>query len=118
MKKVAILGLGNFFNLAKEVKEALEFNATLINPVFMTGLDVELLEELKKDHSLVITLEDGELDGGFGEKVARFYGNSDMKVLNYGSHKEFTDRVGVNELYKKYHLTKEQIVNEIRACIS
>lgn len=117
-EKVAILGLGNFFNLAKEVKEALEFNATLINPVFMTGLDVELLEELKKDHSLVITLEDGELDGGFGEKVARFYGNSDMKVLNYGSHKEFTDRVGVNELYKKYHLTKEQIVNEIRACIS
>lgn len=117
-EKVAIIGLGNFFNLAKEVKEALEFNATLINPVFMTGLDVELLEELKKDHSLVITLEDGELDGGFGEKIARFYGNSNMKVLNYGSHKEFTDRVGVNELYKKYHLTKEQIVNEIRACIS
>lgn len=112
-EKVAILGLGNFFNLAKEVKEALEFNATLINPVFMTGLDVELLEELKKNHSLVITLEDGELDGGFGEKIARFYGNSDMKVLNYGSHKEFTDRAALSELYQRYRLTKELIVEDI-----
>ena len=112
-EKVAILGLGNFFNLAKEVKEALEFNATLINPVYMTGLDVELLEELKKDHSLVITLEDGELDGGFGEKIARFYGNSDMKVLNYGSHKEFTDRTPLDELYQRYRLTKEQIIEDI-----
>lgn len=84
----------------------------------MTGLDIELLEELKKDHSLVITLEDGELDGGFGEKIARFYGNSDMKVLNYGAKKEFTDRAPLDELYQRYHLTKEQIVDEIRACIS
>lgn len=117
-EKVAILGLGNFFGLAKEVEEALDFNATLINPLFMTGLDIELLEELKKDHSLVITLEDGELDGGFGEKIARFYGNSDMKVLNYGAKKEFTDRAPLDELYQRYHLTKEQIVDEIRACIS
>lgn len=112
-KKVAILGLGNFFGLAKEVKEALGFNATLINPVFMTGLDTELLEDLKKDHELVITLEDGELDGGFGEKVARFYGDSDMKVLNYGAKKEFTDRVNIDELYDRYRLRKELIVEDV-----
>ena len=117
-EKVAILGLGNFLGLAHKVKEELKINATIINPVFMTGLDTELLEELKKDHSLVVTLEDGELDGGFGEKIARFYGNSDMKVLNYGAKKEFTDRIALDELYKRYHLTKEQIADEIRACIS
>lgn len=84
--KVAILGLGNFFGLAKgvkqELKEKLNIDATLINPRFMTGVDEELLENLKKDHDIVITLEDGVLDGGFGEKITRFYGNSNMKVLN------------------------------------
>ena len=117
-EKVAIIGLGNFFELGREVKayllEKLGINATLINPKFITGLDCELLEELKKNHKVVITLEDGELDGGFGEKVARFYGNSDMKVLNYGAIKEFTDRVPLDELYKKYRLTKEQIVDDIK----
>ena len=116
-EKVAILGLGNFFGLAKEVKiyvkEKLKIDATLINPRFMTGVDEELLESLKQDHKLVITLEDGELDGGFGEKISRFYGNSDMKVLNYGSKKEFTDRVPLEELYIRYRLTKEQIVEDI-----
>lgn len=84
--KVAILGLGNFFGLAKgvkqELKEKLNIDATLINPRFMTGVDEELLESLKRDHDIVITLEDGVLDGGFGEKITRFYGNSNMKVLN------------------------------------
>lgn len=116
-EKVAILGLGNFFGLAKEVKiyvkGKLKIDATLINPRFMTGVDEELLESLKQDHKLVITLEDGELDGGFGEKISRFYGNSDMKVLNYGSKKEFTDRVPLEELYIRYRLTKEQIVEDI-----
>ena len=115
--KVAILGLGNFFNLGKEVKKALKeklgFDATLINPVFMTGVDEELLDELKKDHKVVITLEDGILDGGFGEKVARYYGNSDMKVLNFGGKKEFTDRTPIEELYNRYHLTSELIVKDI-----
>ena len=90
-EKAAILGLGNFYSLAKEVKDELKKNcgidATLINPVYITGLDEELLENLKQNHSVVITLEDGILDGGFGEKIARFYGNSDMKVLNYGGEK-------------------------------
>ncbi len=121
-EKVAILGLGNFFGLAKEVKSELKsslgIDATLINPVFMTGIDKDLLEELKQNHSVVITLEDGELDGGFGEKITRFYGNSDMKVLNFGATKEFPDRVPVEELYKRYKLTKDQIIDEIRISFS
>ncbi len=116
--KVAILGLGNFFGLAKnvkqELKEKLNINATLINPRFMTGVDEELLESLKNEHNIVITLEDGVLDGGFGEKITRFYGNSCMKVLNFGGKKEFTDRVPLEELYKRYHLTKEQITEDVK----
>ena len=73
-----------------------------------------MLNELKKEHSIVITLEDGILDGGFGEKIARFYGNSDVKVLNYGAKKEFTDRVSLNELYERYRLTPELIVEDIK----
>ncbi len=112
-EKVAIIALGNFFELGREVKKALGINATLINPCFMTDIDEELLESLKANHSVVVTLEDGELDGGFGEKITRFYGNSDMKVLNYGAKKEFTDRVPLDELYRKYRLTKEQIAEDI-----
>ena len=116
-EKVAIIGAGNFFELGKKVKDYIQgklgIEATLINPCFMTGVDEELLENLKKDHKIVITLEDGELDGGFGEKISRFYGNSNMKVLNYGAKKEFTDRVSLDELYSRYRLTKEQIVEDI-----
>ena len=72
-----------------------------------------MLEYLKKNHNLVITLEDGVLDGGFGEKIARFYGNSNMKVLNFGAKKEFTDRVPLAELYQRYHLTEELILDDI-----
>lgn len=119
--KVAILGLGNFFSLAKEVKQEikqkLNIDATLINPRFMTGVDEELLENLKKDHDIVITLEDGLIDGGFGEKITRFYGNSNMKVLNFGGKKEFTDRVPLDELYRRYHLTKELITDDVKNCL-
>jgi 1-deoxy-D-xylulose-5-phosphate synthase len=115
--KVAIIGLGNFFYKGKEVKQSLKsrlgIDATLINPVYMTGIDKEMLEDLKKDHNLVITLEDGTLDGGFGEKITRFYGSSDMKVLNFGAEKDFPDRVQLNELYEKYHLTTDLIVEDI-----
>ena len=117
-QKVAIIAAGNFFALGKQVKEELKkqlgIDATLINPRYLTGVDKELLEELKKDHSVVITLEDGEINGGFGEKVTRYYGNSSMKVLNFGSKKEFTDRVPLEELYQRYHLTKELIVEDIK----
>ena len=117
-EKVAIIAAGNFFTLGQQVKEEIEnklnINATLINPCYLTGVDEELLEGLKKSHNLVITLEDGEIDGGFGEKITRFYGDSDMKVLNYGSRKEFTDRVSLDELYNRYHLKKELIAEDIQ----
>lgn len=117
-EEIAILGLGSFYGLAQnvkaEIKKTLGINATLINPKFITGVDSELLENLKSNHSLVITLEDGVLDGGFGEKISRFYSNSDMKVINYGAMKEFTDRVSLDELYQRYHLTKELIVSDIQ----
>lgn len=119
--KIAILGLGNFLQLAKEVKQELKskmnINATVINPRFITGLDKELLENLKENHNLVITLEDGVLEGGFGEKIASYYGSSNMKVLNYGAQKEFTDRIPLDKLYEKYHLTKELIVKDIENII-
>lgn len=117
-EKIALIGLGNFLPLAKEVrqelKKQLNINATVINPRFITSLDNELLENLKQNHSLVITLEDGVINGGFGEKISRYYGSSNMKVLNYGAEKEFTDRIPIDKLYEKYHLTKELIVNDIK----
>lgn len=115
--KVAILGLGNFFGLAKSVKAELKthlnIDATLINPKFITGLDKSLLEDLKQNHDVVITLEDGILNGGFGEKIASYYGNSAIRVLNYGADKEFPDRVPLAELYQRYRLTKELIVEDV-----
>ena len=117
-EKIAVIAAGSFFGLGQQVADELKkqtgIKATLINPRYLTGIDKELLEALKKEHKVVITLEDGELDGGFGEKVSRFYGNSDMKVLNFGAKKEFTDRVPIEELYKRYHLTKELIVQDIK----
>ena len=72
-----------------------------------------MLEDLKKDHDVVVTLEDGILDGGFGEKISRFYGNSNVKVLNFGLKKEFLDRYNVEDVLKANHLTKDQIVADI-----
>ena len=116
-EKLAIVALGDFFELGKEIKKELRekynIDATLINPRFITGLDKELLESLKENHSLVITLENGVLDGGFGEKITRFYSSSNMKVLNFGAKKEFTDRLTPEEVYTRNHLTKELIVEDI-----
>ena len=120
-EKVAIIALGDFYQIGeeveKELKEKLDINATLINPRYITGLDEELLENLKQNHNLVITLEDGILEGGFGEKIASFYGTSDMKVKNYGIKKAFYDRYDVKELLKENRLTKEQIVEDIKNLI-
>ncbi len=120
-KDVAIVALGSFFELGKKVKsmlkDKLNINATLINPHFITGIDKEMLEKLKSDHKLVITLEDGMLEGGFGEKITRFYSTSDMKVINYGANKEFTDCVPLDELYERYHLREDLIVNDIKECL-
>lgn len=115
--RVAILGLGSFFGLAEEAAALLKqehgIDATVINPRYITGIDEPLMEELKASHELVVTLEDGVLDGGFGEKIARYFGCSDMKVLNFGARKEFADRFDVQEFLTKNHLTAPQIAEDI-----
>ena len=114
---VAIVALGDFYQLgertAQLIKDKTGVEPTLINPRYITGIDKELLEELKKGHKVVITLEDGILDGGFGEKIARFYGDSDMKVLNFGVKKEFLDRYDVQEVLEENHLTAELIAGDV-----
>lgn len=115
--KVAIVALGSFYGLGKQVvallKEQKGIDATLINPRYITGLDEEMLESLKADHEKVITLEDGALEGGFGEKIARFYGDSDMKTLCFGIKKGLYDRYDYQQLAKDNELTPEQIVARV-----
>ena len=120
-EKVAILALGDFYQrgeaLAKEIKTKLGFTPTLINPRFASGLDENLLKDLEKDHQLVVTLEDGILDGGFGQKVATFYATSDMKVKNYGLKKEFYDRYNPQDLLRQLGMMPEQIIEDIKKLI-
>lgn len=111
-----IFALGSFFDLGMQTADKLKehgIHATVINPRYITGVDKELLDKLKEKHNIAVTLEDGVLDGGFGEKIARYYGNSEMKVLNYGANKEFVDRVPVDELYRRYRLQPDLIVEDI-----
>ena len=116
--KVAILGLGAFFSLGRKVKELLKaatgIDATLINPRVSSDVDEATLSVLVNDHDVVVTFEDGVLDGGFGEKVARYFGPTGVKVLTFGMKKEVNDRVPVNELYERYHLTPELAVEDIK----
>lgn len=115
--KVAIVALGAFYGLGKQVaallKEQKGIDATLINPRYITGLDEEMLESLKADHEKVITLEDGALEGGFGEKIARFYGDCDMRTLCFGIKKGLYDRYDYQQLAKDNELTPEQIVARV-----
>ena len=115
--KVAIVALGAFYALGKQVaamlKEQKGIDATLINPRYITGLDEEMLEGLKADHEKVITLEDGALEGGFGEKIARFYGDSDMKTLCFGVKKGLYDRYDYQKMALDNELTPEQIVARV-----
>lgn len=115
--KIAIVALGSFYSVGAKTAEIIEnktgVKATLINPIYITGTDDKLLEQLKENHDIVITVEDGVLDGGFGEKIARFYGNSDVKVLNYGLKKEFLDRYNPEEIVKANRLTPEQIAEDV-----
>ncbi len=114
---VAFIGLGTFYPLAQSAAKLYEQKtgkkATVINPYYITGVDTDLLESLRADHKTVVTIEDGILDGGFGEKIARFYGNSDMRVFNFGLKKEFLDRYDVQTVLKDNKLTAEQIVDEL-----
>jgi len=116
------LALGSFYGLGESVVAKLQseagVNATLINPRYITGLDVDMLESLKKEHQVVVTLEDGVLDGGFGEKIARYYGDTSMRVLNFGLRKEFVDRYVASELMQANRLTDSQIIADILASLN
>lgn len=117
-EKIAIIALGDFYqlgeNLHNKIITELNIEPTLINPRYITGLDNELLAELMKKHYLIITLEDGILDGGFGEKISRYYSDTNMLVKNYGIKKSFYDRYSVEELLKENNLTVEQIIADIK----
>lgn len=121
-EKAAIIALGDFYQkgekTAAAIKETLGFTPTLINPRFASGIDKQLLEELKKDHQLVITLEDGITSGGFGQKIASFYGPSSMKVKNYGLEKKFYDRYNPDELLKQLGITPEQITSDVKKILN
>lgn len=118
---VAIIAAGSFYALGESVADLLHkqegITPTLINPRYLTGIDEAMLDGLKKNHRLVVTLEDGVLDGGFGEKIARYYGPCDMKVRNYGVRKEFVDRYDVSELLAANRLTAPQIVEDIASLL-
>lgn len=131
-RDVAILGLGNTMPLTAEITSALAENdeehaaitATLVDALQYSTMDAELLAMLTDGHRLVVTLEDGQLEGGWGEKVTAFYANSSntkashVRVLNFGAAKEFTDRVPLGELNERYGLTSETIVSRIRGILS
>ena len=131
-KDVAILGLGNTMPLAAEVTSALAeddethaaITATLVDALQYSTMDAELLTMLADGHRLVVTLEDGQLEGGWGEKVTAFYANSNnakashVRVLNFGASKEFTNRVPLDELNERYGLTTATIVSRIRGILN
>lgn len=116
-KEIAILALGDFYQMGQQIADTLEkghgIRATLVNPKFITGLDTDLLDNLKADHSLVITLEDGILEGGFGEKIASYYGLSDVKVKNYGIKKSFPDCYVPETLLEQNGISVKQIVRDV-----
>lgn len=119
--RVALIAAGNFYQKGDRVRQLLlkqGIDATLINPRYLTGVDEALLDELKKDHTVVATLEDGTLDGGFGERIARHYGPSAMRVLNFGVKKQLYDRYDVDELLRENHLTDEQIAEDVLATLA
>jgi 1-deoxy-D-xylulose-5-phosphate synthase len=118
--RVALIAAGTFFALGQAAVAALKqhgVEATLINPRFLSGVDSELLEALKADHEVVMTLEDGVLDGGFGEKIARFYGDSAMRVRCYGLEKRFLDRYDAKELLKECHLQADLLAEDAMAML-
>ena len=119
--EVAIMAVGGFWQLGEEVcrqlKEKLNIDATLINPKSVTNIDQRDLHYLQEDHDIVVTIEDGNLSGGFGETIDRYYGPTNMKVLNFGAPREFADNVPLEVLYEWYHLTPEQIVDDIERVV-
>jgi len=119
--EVAIIALGGFFRLGEEVAEELYVDtgifATIINPKFITGIDSTTLNELRSDHVLVVTLEDGILNGGFGAKIAQFYSTDDMKVLNKGFSINVPAKYDPDKWMEKNRLHVDQIVEDIKNII-
>lgn len=118
--KVAIIAVGNMMEIALKVYDHFKekgIDLTIINPIFLTGLDQSLLESLKKDHQYVITLEDSQIDGGYGEKIARFYSMSDVKVSVHGIEKKFIDGYNIEQELIKNKLDTNSIINEINHII-
>ena len=111
-KEVAVIGLGAFYQLGEKVANKL--GAALVNPLSANILDEKALDQLAANHKVIVTLEDNILDGGFGQKVASYLGNKDVKVLNYGQNRVYTDQTPVAEIYQQNHLTLEQIVADVQ----
>lgn len=115
---IAIIGVGNFYHKAVElshaIREATHMSPTIVKPLCISSLDTDTLNELTKDHHIVITLEDGELEGGYGQKIASYYGKTSMKVLNYGISKQFYDRYKPEDVLQQNHLDFEHILDDIR----
>lgn len=116
--QIAVLGLGSFYQLAEQVceliKKDMQIDATLIDPLFVTGVDSPLLEKLKRNHQLVITLEDGIVSGGFGARISQYFGATDVKVINCGFYKEVPTQFTVEEMMESNGLTPEQILRRIK----
>ena len=116
-RKIAILGLGTFYHLAEKVadlyKEKTGIDITVVNPMYITGIDTDLMEDLRMNHGIIVTLEDGILNGGFGEKIASYFGDSSITVLNYGLKKEFIDRYNIKEILKDNRLDEDLILEDL-----
>ena len=112
-KDVAVLALGDMYAIFGE-KVAQELNATLVNPVSANILDKDALDKLAKENKVIVTIEDNTLDGGFGEKVASYLGEKDVKVLNYGQKRVYTDQTPLKDILKDNRMTVEQIVEDIK----
>ena len=116
-EKIAILALGDFFdigvNTAELIEEKTGKKVTLINPRFASGVDRDLLDRLTTEHDVFVTLEDGILEGGFGQKIASYLGGKDVKVLNYGFIKTFYDGMSADEALKESRITPECIFEDI-----
>ena len=115
---IAIIGVGNFYHKAVElshaIRETTHISPTIVKPLCISSLDTDTLNELTKDHHIVITLEDGELEGGYGQKIASYYGKTSMKVLNYGISKQFYDRYKPEDVLQQNHLDFEHILDDLR----
>ncbi|TQQ84981.1 1-deoxy-D-xylulose-5-phosphate synthase [Peptacetobacter hominis] len=115
--KVCIVAVGSTIELGEKISEELDrrynMSTTIVNPVYINGIDNELMNCIKENHELVVTLEEGVLEGGYGEKVAAYFSKDNIKVLNFGAKRRFTDRVPAEKLYQEYHMTPELTANDI-----